>query len=194
MKIYLASASPRRQEILSQIGIEYEVMVSGADESTEACEPSSIVEELSYIKALAVAEQLEGECENFCVIGADTIVALDGKILGKPSSKDDAFRMLEALSGREHQVYTGVTIIVCEGDAKRKVVTFNEATTVNMYEFTKAEIADYIATGEPMDKAGAYGIQGKASKFVKGIVGDYYNVMGLPGARLYHELCKLEVI
>jgi len=195
MKIYLASASPRRQEIMAQVGIEYTVKVSGADEDIDVTEPSLMVEELSFIKAQAVATALEDEnSDEYCVIGADTVVALDGSVLGKPVDESDARAMLTMLSGRNHQVYTGVTVLVKRQSEALKRVTFHETTTVNMCEMSLREIDRYIATGEPMDKAGAYGIQSGAAIYVRGIEGDYYNVVGLPIAGLYQELCKLNVI
>lgn len=191
MTIYLASASPRRQELLTQIGIKYEVRVSGADEDIEETDPRHIVEQLSIYKAQAVAKELEDEgVTDYCVIGADTVVACDEKVLGKPLDEADAKKMLKLLSGRGHQVYTGVTLIMHKDGTEKTLINFHEVTTVNMYELSDAEIDAYIATGEPMDKAGAYGIQARAAAYVSGIEGDYYNVVGLPVARLYHELCK----
>ena len=191
MTIYLASASPRRQELLTQIGIKYEVRVSGADEDIEETDPRHIVEQLSIYKAQAVAKELEDEgVTDYCVIGADTVVACDEKVLGKPLDEADAKKMLKLLSGRGHQVYTGVTLIIHKDGTEKTLINFHEVTTVNMYELSDTEIDAYIATGEPMDKAGAYGIQARAAAYVSGIEGDYYNVVGLPVARLYHELCK----
>ena len=191
MTIYLASASPRRQELLTQIGIKYEVRVSGADEDIEETDPRHIVEQLSIYKAQAVAKELEDEgVTDYCVIGADTVVACDEKVLGKPLDEADAKKMLKLLSGRGHQVYTGVTLIMHKDGTEKTLINFHEVTTVNMYELSDAEIDAYIATGEPMDKAGAYGIQARAAAYVSGIEGDYYNVVGLSVARLYHELCK----
>ena len=187
MKIYLASGSPRRRELLTQIGIEYEVLVSEADENCGITDPAGLVEELSKRKALAVAEKLKADNKKeYMVIGADTVVALDGIILGKPEDKEDAVRMLERLSGRSHEVFTGVTIVCEDGTS----VTFHECTKVTFFDMTREEIEEYVATGDPLDKAGAYGIQGFCARYIKGIDGDYNNVVGLPVGRLYQELKK----
>ena len=184
MKIYLASGSPRRRELLTQIGIEYEVLVSRADEDCDISDPAGLVEELSKRKALAVVDKIKAAGEkDFLVIGADTVVALNGKILGKPADKEDAVRMLTALSGNTHDVFTGVTVV--RGD---DIKTFHEQTEVEFCEMSENEIEEYVATGDPLDKAGAYGIQGFCARYIKGIKGDYNNVVGLPVGRLYQEL------
>ena len=184
MKIYLASGSPRRRELLTQIGIEYEVLVSEVDEECEIKDPAMLVEELSRRKAEAVAEKLRAAGEkDFAVIGADTVVALNGNILGKPADKADAIKMLGALSGKSHDVFTGVTII--HGD---RINTFHERTEVEFFEMSRKEIEEYVATGDPLDKAGAYGIQGFCARYIRGIKGDYNNVVGLPIGRLYQEM------
>ena len=141
--------------------------------------------------ALRKAEAAAAEEEDALVIGADTIVAADGKILGKPHSREEAFAMLSMLQGRTHQVYTGVALILKESGAERRQV-FSEKTDVTMYSMTEQEIRAYINTGEPMDKAGAYGIQGRAAIYIERIDGDYNNVVGLPIARLYQELKRGE--
>jgi len=183
-RVVLASASPRRRELLIQAGFSFEVIESNADEKVERMEPGALVEELAKRKARAVAEGLTGEA---LVIGADTVVALDGEILGKPKSEADAFRMLKALQGRTHQVYTGVALIDWNTkDFESK--SFAECTDVTMYPMSDEEIYAYIDTKEPMDKAGAYGIQGRAAIYVREIRGDYNNVVGLPIARLYQEM------
>lgn len=187
-KVILASGSPRRRELLEQINIPFEVMVSAAEEIITKTEPGEIVEELSLCKAKAVAEKLmEEKKENTekprLVIGADTIVVQDGKVLGKPHSEEEAFQMLKSISGQTHQVYTGVTFI--EGT---HMYSFHEKTEVHVYPMTEAEIRTYIASGDCMDKAGAYGIQGSFAAYIRGISGDYYTVMGLPVGRLYQEL------
>ncbi len=188
MKIYLASGSPRRRELLTQIGIEYEVRVSEADEDCDIADPAKMVEELSRRKAFAVADELKAEDESdFCVIGADTVVALDGEILGKPKDKSDAVRMLRELSGRAHEVFTGVTIVKVSGGVKN-TNTFNECTKVHFYAMSDEEIEEYVSTGDPLDKAGAYGIQGFCARYISGIEGDYNNVVGLPIGRLYREM------
>ena len=176
--IILASQSPRRQELLKYITTEFEIRVSEVDEALpDGISPSDAVLYLSNIKAQPFANGDD------IVIGADTVVALDGKLLGKPRSEKEAAEMLRSLSGRIHKVYTGVAI-VC-GD---KVTSFFDETEVEFYPLTDEEIFDYVATGEPMDKAGAYGIQGRGAVLVKRINGDYFNVMGLPISKVYREL------
>ncbi|HIS30731.1 MAG TPA: septum formation inhibitor Maf [Candidatus Limivivens intestinipullorum] len=183
-KIILASGSPRRKELLIQAGIPFEVLVSDADEKTTETDPAKTVMELALRKARAAARQL---AKDAVILGADTVVALDGSILGKPTGEEDAARMLRTLSGKSHQVYTGVALVRKKGQQQTEKVFF-EKTDVEMYAISEEEIAAYIATGEPMDKAGAYGIQGKAAIFVRGIRGDYNTVVGLPAARVYQEL------
>ena len=186
-KIILASGSPRRKELLSQIGIEYDVVVSNIEEYTDETEPDKIVESLSRQKALATAEGCD---DTRIILGADTVVSVDGIILGKPSSKEDAYRMLKLISGRNHEVYTGVTLVKKSGE-DRKIITFSEKTLVYVKKMTDEEIWNYIESGEPMDKAGAYGIQGRFAAFVEGIEGDYNNIVGLPVSRVYDMLKKL---
>jgi septum formation protein len=180
MKVILASGSPRRRELLTQAGIDYEVCPADIEENTNETLPSKVVEDLSRQKAMAVASEHKGQI----VLAADTVVAFDDKILGKPADEDDAFNMLTELSGRTHQVYTGVTIV----DVNGNVNTFSECTDVTMYENSSEAIRAYIASKEPMDKAGAYGIQGLGAILVEKISGDYNNVVGLPLARVYREL------
>lgn len=206
MKIILASASPRRRELLEQIGIEFEVRVSHVEEKITATEPEKIVEELSCQKAQAVYEAVcggvagtsagemqavagVGESEGkLLIIGADTVVAADGEILGKPADEAEAKRMLQKLSGRTHQVYTGVTLVYRAADGSVIEKSFHEKTSVTFYPVTDAEIAEYVATGDCLDKAGAYGIQGFCARYINGIEGDYNNVVGLPAGRLYQEI------
>ena len=187
MDIILASGSPRRKELLTQIGVkDYRVVVSDVDENVDRdMPPDQMVEELSRRKAEAVRDQVGGDA---LIIAADTVVSLEGEVLGKPSDETDAFRMLSALSGNRHQVYTGFTVL-CGGEA----VTSHETTTVTFRELEMQEIMDYIATGEPMDKAGAYGIQGLGAVLISGIEGDYFNVMGLPVYRLGRVLAGFGV-
>lgn len=185
IKIILASASPRRRELLAQIGLDFQVLVSEVEEKVNTDIPYLVVEQLSAQKAQAVAQKLEKE-ETALVIGADTIVACDGQILGKPRDKEEAVQMLRKLNGRSHQVYTGVTLIF--GD---KIKTFYEATEVEFYPMTEEEIGAYVETPDPLDKAGAYGIQGFCARYIKGITGDYNNVVGLPVGRLYQEMKRL---
>ena len=185
VRLVLASASPRRRELLSQIGLEFTVMPSTKEENAKATEAGALVQELSRQKAADIWEQLSGADNQpeLLVIGADTVVCCEGKILGKPHSREAAAEMLTALQGRSHEVYTGVTLY-----SQSEAITFFECTQVEFYPMTEAEISDYIDSKEPMDKAGAYGIQGLGARFVKGIRGDYNNVVGLPVGRLYQEL------
>ena len=180
MNIVLASGSPRRRELLTQAGIEYTVDPADIEEVTTETLPAKVVEDLSRQKALAVWKKHQGEK----VLAADTVVAFDDKILGKPADEEDAFRMLAELSGRVHQVYTGVTIV----DENGNINTFSECTEVTMYDNSEESIRAYIASREPMDKAGAYGIQGLGAVLVEKINGDYNNVVGLPLARVYRVL------
>ena len=178
LNIILASQSPRRRELLEQMGIrDFTVITPGADETLEEGVPPALqVERQSRLKADAAAAQAG---PGALVIAADTVVTLDGSILGKPAGEEDAFRMLSALSGRRHQVYTGVTV---ERDGL--VLTRHETTKVRFRTLEPREIRDYIATGECMDKAGAYGIQGYGALLAQSIEGDYFNVVGLPIACL----------
>lgn len=222
-KIILASASPRRRELLTQIGLDFDVVVSETEEKITSTEPAKVVEELSAQKAEAVweklrsmtasrvrvtnAERLDEGSEVFepeqtsgettmtdtLVLGADTVVACDGKILGKPADTEAAAAMLTMLQGRGHEVYTGVTILY-EQNGERKTLTFHEKTTVHFYPMTDAQIREYVATGDPMDKAGAYGIQGFCARYIRGIEGDYNNVVGLPVGRVYQELHGLRLV
>lgn len=176
--IILASQSPRRKELLSRHGILFSVFVTDADETvSEPMSPAMLVEELSCRKARCAAEHFLRD--NVLIIAADTVVALENEIFGKPEDKQDAFRMLSALSGKAHSVYTGVTLARVEkGTVRyRKIVS---ETKVYFKPLTPEEIQEYIATGEPFDKAGSYAIQGLASRFVEKIEGDYDNVVGLP--------------
>ena len=174
-RIILASQSPRRRQLLGQIGLtDFDILVPDADESYDpSLTPQEIVSSISRKKAEA-ARARAGDSDAV-ILAADTMVFLDGLRLGKPHSEAEAFEMLSALSGREHLVCTGVT--VCRGD---RLETRPETTAVRFADLTGEDIRRYIATGEPMDKAGAYGIQGLAALFVTGIAGDYFNVMGLP--------------
>ena len=180
--IILASASPRRKEILELADLEFDVMPSDAQEITTKTAPNEVVMELASIKAKDIYKKSEKQS---MIVGADTVVAYQGQILGKPTDKADAKRMLTMLSGHTHEVYTGVCVIE---DGKTK--TFYEETKVTFYEISDEQIDYYIKTGEPMDKAGSYGIQGKAAVFIKGIEGDYYNVVGFPIARFLQEITK----
>lgn len=179
-KIILASASPRRKELMELAGYDFEVICADIVEVVpEEAMPQEVVMSLALQKAQAVA----AEHKEAVVIGSDTVVVLDGKILGKPHSEQEACEMLRSLSGRTHKVFTGVAI-VCGG----KVKNFFDETDVEFYSLGDDEIKKYVATGEPTDKAGAYGIQGKGSVLVKRINGDFFSVMGLPIAKLYREM------
>ncbi len=180
-KIILASQSPRRKELIAYISENVEIRPADCDETLpDGMGAKDAVEYLSKIKNDA-ARKISNDDE--IVISADTIVSVDDEILGKPVDKNDARRMINLLSARAHQVYTGVTI-----SSNEKSVTFSEKTDVVFYDLSESEIEEYISGSEPYDKAGAYGIQGKASLLVKGINGDYFNVVGLPVARLKREL------
>lgn len=188
-KIILASASPRRKELLRQIGIKYTVMPSTMEERTTKTLPHEVVQELSYQKAMDVCKRLQEQGEDdFTVIGADTVVSYMDMIMGKPVDKADACRMLRQLQGNVHQVYTGVTLCFKQKDMPSMFHTFYERTDVSMYPMDENEIEAYAASGEPMDKAGAYAIQGGCAAYIQSICGDYNNVVGLPVGRLYQEM------
>ncbi len=213
-KIILASASPRRRELLSQMGLEFMVMPSDIEEQPQSMLPADMVIELSKQKARDIWEKAAGpgnkdgkdfgnlnvnanvdeninvniNINDTFVIGADTVVSIEGEILGKPKDFDDAMRMLGLLSGKEHQVYTGVTMIWVTGEGERKEYSFYVCTGVVMYRISRQEMFNYVSSGDPMDKAGAYGVQGKAAAFIKSIRGEYSNVVGLPVGRLYQEM------
>ena len=183
IKIILASGSPRRRELLEQEGLEFSILVSDVDESTDITEPDKVVEELSRRKCIAsVKEYIKttGNKEDVLVVSADTVVALDGRVIGKPKDEKEALDILMSLSGKTHDVYTGVCCIYISGDSNEEVIAFTERTGVKMYSFDEVEAIDYIKTGEPMDKAGAYGIQGIGARLVERIEGDYNNVVGFP--------------
>ncbi|MBR5382047.1 MAG: septum formation protein Maf [Oscillospiraceae bacterium] len=177
MEIILASKSPRRREILSLMGItDFSVSPAPDEEQVTGLPPDETVKRIAEGKAKAVARLHESAL----VIAADTLVFLDGEMLGKPKDESDAKRMLRALSGRSHEVYTGVCVMK---DGKKELAC--ERTVVRFRPLTDGEIDEYVASGEPMDKAGAYGAQGRGSVLVEGIEGDFFNVMGLPACRLY---------
>ena len=192
MKIILASASPRRRELLTWLGWEFSVCVSEAEEIITKSQPGEIVEELSALKAAAVFKKTEGDVQDdVLVIGSDTIVVDGNEILGKPVDEKDAARMLMQLQGRTHEVYTGVTMHI-RRNGEETIKTFHESAEVTFYPMSREEIEWYVASKEPMDKAGAYGIQGLGGRFVKGIRGDYSTIVGLPAARIYQEWRKME--
>ena len=185
MKIILASGSPRRRELLEQAGIPFKTDISEADENIDGqLPPEKYVAELSKRKAEAVAVRHREDI----VIGADTIVVLDGKVLGKPKDEEEAYEMLTMLAGRTHSVFTGVTIHYPSDHTKAREDSFCVKTDVTMYPADEKLLRFYSRCGEPLDKAGAYGIQGKGALLVERIDGDYYNVMGLPIAELYRRL------
>lgn len=185
-RLILASKSPRRQELLAYITRDFEVMASEAEEVyPPGVDQTEVPVYLAALKAKDVAEQRPDSL----VIGADTVVLLNGRILGKPRDRDDAIGMLHALSGAEHTVVTGCCLI-----SGNRWVTFREVTRVRFYPLSEREIIAYVDTGEPFDKAGAYGIQGQGALLVQGIDGDYYNVMGLPIARLKRELEQMKAL
>ena len=201
-RIVLASASPRRKELLEQIGLKFEICPAKGEEVITAGSVDGAVLELSSQKAEEVAagilsyNEIHPELvtpQDILVIGADTVVACDGNILGKPRDEADAAHMLSMLSGHTHSVYTGVTLVFIDKNGRTGETSFYEKTDVCMYPLDDAEIRRYIAGGEPMDKAGAYGIQGKCAIYIEGIEGDYNNVVGLPVARIYKELQKLGI-
>ncbi len=189
-KIILASASPRRKELMTMAGLAFDVIVSDCEENISYEGPEDMVKKLSLLKAKDVADKIrQTETDPHLVIGADTIVFFHDQILGKPKNTEDAFSMLKAMSGNIHTVYTGVTII---DTANNRTDTFYEETKVEFYEVTDEEIRNYIATGDPMDKAGSYGVQGRGCFLVKRIEGDYFTVVGLPIAHLLKELAKMD--
>ncbi|MBQ8319004.1 MAG: septum formation protein Maf [Lachnospiraceae bacterium] len=209
--IILASQSPRRKELLAQAGFEFEIVTSDVEEVITDTKPEQIAESLSRQKACDVYNKIVKEkgmeyARNSIIIGADTIVAVDDKLLGKPKDKEDAADMLRLMSGRSHQVYTGVTLVVGDiesvdstDEATQNYLSFNQCTEVEFYQISEQEIEEYLSREAGCkgqlgweDKAGAYGIQGTVgAKFIKGIRGDYNNVVGLPIARLYQELKEL---
>lgn len=186
----LASASPRRKELLSQIGIHFRVCVSEKEEEILRDNPIDVVKELSYGKAKEVFER---DNQNAVVIGADTIVVYDEKILGKPKDEKDAYAMIKMLQGNTHKVYTGVSIVWSSGKEEHKKVFFVE-TEVELYPMSEEEICSYTAMPEPYDKAGGYAVQGYFARYVKQIRGDYNNVVGLPVGELYQILNSLNLL
>ena len=200
-KLILASNSPRRSELLKQAGYEFEIIASNMDEQTSETEPALVVKDLSLQKATNVFNSIMKvvnlsldayEGVSLMIISADTIIAKDNQIMGKPKDHDQAFDMLNLLQNNTHQVYTGVSIILYDFETKeKKVHSFHDCTDVEFYPMTDSEINSYIETGDCYDKAGSYGIQGSFAIHVKGIHGDYNNVVGLPIAKLYHELEKM---
>ena len=195
--IILASKSPRRKEIMQQVGLKFEIMVSDEEEKITQTEPSKVVVELSMQKAEAVYSKLskdeilsskQEENQKYIIIAADTVVAVDDVVLGKPIDRTDAYNMINAIQGKMHSVLTGITVIICNEDNVLRKISFYEKTNVEIYNMTESEINRYIDGNEPYDKAGGYAIQGEFASYVKRIEGDYYNVVGLPIARIIREL------
>lgn len=188
----LASASPRRKKLLQMLDIPFEVIVPDIEETIPDRSPAAVTEELSRQKAHAVARNIE----KGIVIGADTVVSADGRILGKPASPEEAKQMLHFLQGRSHMVYTGVTLVIKERQNLGRCGDrlFSVGTKVHISSLTSEEINRYVESGDSLDKAGAYGIQGVFGRHIRGIEGDYYNVEGLPVNRLYQELKLLRLI
>ena len=185
MRLILASKSPRRREILENLGLEFEIVTADTDESSDLTSPYALVEELSRRKGEAVRELLLSQGQDLTdtvIIASDTVVSIDGEILGKPRDKADAERMLKLLSGREHEVVSGICLI-----GKDTLGVSHEITKVVFDELDQETIDAYVEKAQPYDKAGAYAIQGLASAYVSGIKGDYFNVVGLP----VHALCQL---
>ena len=205
-KIILGSGSPRRREILGSAGYDFEVITSEADENIELCKPKEMVKELSKRKAMAVADAIvKGDArgkidrekvmstDGFLVIGADTLVFMDGKPMGKPHSKEEEIEFLKKMSGKSHDVITGVTLVY-DLNGEIKSHSFASTTVVNVAALTDEEIEWYLSTGEWTDKAGGYAIQGYFAKFITGIEGEYNNVVGFPLAAFYRELMALNIM
>ncbi len=194
-KIVLASGSPRRKEILEQVGVKFIINISDKEEIITKDKPEEIVTELAFMKAWDVAGKIQ---DKSIIIGADTMVAIDGQVMGKPKNEADARIMLQMLQGTRHQVYTGVSVIIKSNELQKgqdknnedKVINFVEKTDVWVYPMQEDQIAGYIASGEPFDKAGGYGIQGKFAVNIEKIDGDYYNIVGFPVAKLYTILLE----
>lgn len=186
-RMILASGSPRRRELMAQAGFQFEIQTSDKEENYHSSKPDEIVKELALLKARDVAEQ--NQRENLLVIGADTVVSLEERILGKPASKEEAYAMIRSLSGRAHQVYTGVAVLDYDEEGREQVLSHAVCTEVYVSEMTEEEIREYVETEEVMDKAGAYAIQGTFGvKYVERFEGDYFNVVGLPISYLYQVL------
>ena len=191
-KIILASASPRRRELMMQAGYEFEVQVSHKEETYSSETPDEIVKELALLKARDIAEQ--NAVEDLVVIGADTVVAYQGAILGKPKSKEDAFAMIQSFQGDKHQVYTGVAVLSYDAEGNETVVNHALKTDVYVNAMTDEEILKYIENDNVMDKAGSYGIQSGFAIHIEKIEGDYFNVVGLPISYIYNILKEIEGI
>lgn len=188
-KIILASASPRRRELMAQAGYEFEIQVSHKEEKYTSQAPDEIVKELALLKAKDIAEQ--NNAKDLIVIGADTVVAHKGAILGKPQSKEDAFKMIKGFQGDKHQVYTGVAILDYNANGKETIINHAVKTDVYVNSMTEEEIWNYIENDNVMDKAGSYGIQSGFAVYIEKIEGDYFNVVGLPISYIYEQLKQM---
>lgn len=184
-RVVLASGSPRRKEILTQVGVRFTCRTSKKEEIINSTDPKTAVQELARSKAEDVAGEEEGPV---LVLGADTVVAYQGKILGKPKDREDAVQMISSFAGDVHEVYTGVCMILKEADGTEKTICFAEKAEVEVYPMTDAEIEAYADSKEPMDKAGAYAVQGRFAPYIKRISGDYYCIVGFPIAGIYQRL------
>lgn len=191
-RIILASASPRRRELLERAGVNFEVIPASGEENRISDDPKEAVQQLARDKAVSVMHTIEDSADGTLVIGSDTVVVFENMILGKPHDIEDAVNTLKKLQGNTHQVYTGVSVLEKKNGVWTEH-TFYESTDVTFYPVSDEEIRAYVATGEPMDKAGSYGVQGIFGIYVRGICGDYNNVVGLPVARLFYEMKKSEI-
>ena len=191
-RIILASASPRRRELLERAGVNFEVIPASGEENRISDDPKEAVQQLARDKAVSVMHTIEDSADGTLVIGSDTVVVFENMILGKPHDIEDAVNTLKKLQGNTHQVYTGVSVLEKKNGVWTEH-TFYESTDVTFYPVSDEEIRAYVATGEPMDKAGSYGIQGIFGIYVRGICGDYNNAVGLPVARLFYEMKKSEI-
>lgn len=200
-RIILASESPRRKEIMKQMGIRFKTVPANITEVIAGSEPSEMVKSLASQKARDVAGRIEADKEDLIIIGADTLVFHKGHALGKPRDRGHAIEMIEGLSGDTHEVYTGVCIIIRrkrqsriniqgKGSSEDEEISFSVCTRVSVYPLTREQIEDYVDTGEPLDKAGAYAIQGEFGIYIKEIHGDYYNVVGFPIGKIYESLSE----
>jgi septum formation protein len=192
-QIILASESPRRKEIMETMGIPYKVMAGNVVEVVEETVPEEMVQALARLKTKAIADKLshqDMEQKEVIIIGADTMVFFQEHALGKPKDEADAVRMLQMLSNEVHEVDTGVSIVIRDKEGLEECISFAVCTKVYVQPMTMEQILDYIASGEPMDKAGAYAIQGKFGIYIKEIVGDYYNVVGFPIAKIYDTMLR----
>ena len=189
-QIILASESPRRKEIMDTMGISYQVISANVKEESEETVPELLVQSIAGLKTSAIIEKTREQLteETGIIIGADTMVFYQEHALGKPKSEEDASRMLRLLSDNVHEVYTGVSILIINKEETLDRISFAVCTKVRVRALTDEQIQDYIATGEPMDKAGAYAIQGKFGIYISGIEGDYYNIVGFPIAKIYDTL------